>query len=506
MLTARQTDDTMLGTLSLPISTTYNALPALSWIQTVFPIGSSIAQPLSGHLTDIYGRRAGFLLSAAFFASGTLICGLAPSLWLFLLGRLLEGMGGGAMVSICSFVETDMVPLSKRGLIEGLGNVGYGIMLALGGVYGGGIDGAIGWKWAFLIQPPLIVLDAVLIYFVIKIPQVKSSTSGLHRIDWAGICTLVVAIVLFQLAMNAGGNLAPWDGPLPVTSFVVAATSFCVFVYWDSFRALNPVLPLRSMFQRTVAASQLSFFLASAANAGILFYVPIHLQILGLSTGQSGLRFIPMAAAVALSSFVTGYVVKVTCRYYWPNFVVQICAVLGTALLCTMTRQTPAWCIFVYLAITGAGTGGAFVTRLMGVLSSADEEKQAVIQAASWTIESAGLTFGITVASAIFQKISIRDLDHLLANKPQLLIELTTSYSNLSHLQGPEKVAIMEVYLKATRAVFILAAAEMALAALISLAMKNNELKDDEDSPDNGDSSENGLPEASGVVSRADKK
>ena len=110
----------MLATISGPISASYNSFSKLSRIQTTFPIGASVSQPLSGHLTDIYGRRKGLIVCYGLFAVGTLLCRLAPNLAVFLLGRIIEGLGGGAIVSITAFVETDLVPMRKRALIEGM--------------------------------------------------------------------------------------------------------------------------------------------------------------------------------------------------------------------------------------------------------------------------------------------------------------------------------------------------------------------------------------------------
>lgn len=474
----------MLGTISGPISSTFNSLSKLSWIQTTFPIGASVSQPLSGHLTDIYGRRKGLMLCYALFAVGTLICGLATSLGVFLLGRILEGMGGGAIVSITAFVETDMVPLKKRALIEGLGNICYGVVFALGGVYGGEINEAIGWKWAFLIQPPIIVLNGIMVFFVVKIPQVKTGTSLLRHIDYFGGFTVVLALVLFQLALNSGGTSVGWASPMVIVCFIIAALSLTIFVFWDFKKASNPVLPLRAMLHRTVVSSQTSFFFASAANVSIIFYVPIYLQVLGYSTGASGLRFIPMAAGIAASSFITGIIVQKTARYFYINIPVQICYVLGVVALCTMTKDTPPYAIFLYVTLIGIGSGGAVVTRLMGVLTSVSEPQQVVIQAASWTVESTGLALGITLASTIFEKISISNLRVLLAGNPALLANLSANFEALKGLQGAERQAVVDVYIKATRAVFFLALGEIALAALASFLMANNEVVDEPEERD----------------------
>lgn len=469
----------MLATISGPISTSYSSFSKLSWIQTTFPIGASISQPLSGHLTDIFGRRKGLVLCYVLFATGTLLCGLAPNLGVFLLGRIVEGLGGGAIVSITAFVESDLFPLRKRALIEGLGNIAYGVTFALGGIYGGAINEAIGWRWTFLIQPPIIAINAVLVFFVVSIPPKASKNSLLRRIDYFGSGTLVLAIVLFQLGLNSGGTTVGWDSPLVIITLTIAGISFGLFIFWDFSKASNPVIPIRALLQRTVASAQMNFFFTSAANISILFYMPIYLQVLGHSTGESGLRFIPMAIALCLSSFTTGFLVKMTGRYYYINIPVQISSIVGAALLCKMTQQTPSWFPFMSLAFLGVGLGGASVTRLMGILSSVDEEQQAVIQAASWTIESMGLAFGITIASTIFQKTTVSNLHAVLGTKPDLLRVLTANFEALKDLRGVEKQAIIEVYLKASRNVFYLALAEIVFAAVVSCLMENNRLADE---------------------------
>lgn len=469
----------MLATISASISSSFGSFSELSWIAATFLISSTVSIPLSGHLTDIYGRRKGLILCYGLFAIGTLACGLSEHrLWLFLTGRVISGLGGGALGSITSFIEADLVPLRKRALIEGLGNIAYGVTLAVGGVYGGAINEKIGWKYVFLIQVPVIVIDAILVILVLKVGLEKSSSSIPRSIDWVGGGFLVLAIVFFQIGLNVGST-GRWNTSLAIISLAIAGIGFVAFVFWDFARASNPVLPIRIMLQRTIASSQLSFFLASAATFCILYYVPIYLEVLGCTTGQSGLRFMPYAAAFAAGSFAAGFLVKITGRYYVINLFAQAASVLGTILLCTMSPNTHTWAPFVYLMVLGLGLGGAYVTRLMGVLSSADDETQAVLQAASWTVEAAGGSIGIAAGSAVFQKLSSSRLDVILAGQPEVLVQLQGSFGALHNLDQSQREAVVKVYLKAVQGVLFLALGSMILAAVTSLFMKNNSISDE---------------------------
>ncbi|KAH8658517.1 multidrug resistance protein fnx1 [Xylariales sp. PMI_506] len=471
--------DTMLATISASVASSFGSFLQLSWITATFFIASTVSVPLSGHLTDIYGRRKGLVLCYTLFAIGTLACGLSEHrLWLFLTGRVIQGLGGGALCSITSFIESDIVPLQKRALIEGLGNIAYGATLALGGVYGGAINDSIGWKWGFLIQVPVIVLDAIWVITVVKVGREQPSSTMQASIDWLGCGLIVLTIVFFQLGLTIGST-GVWNTPFVIATLAVSSIGFTALIYWELARASNPVIPLRIMRQRTIASSQLSFFFASAASLAIMFYVPIYLEVLGSTTGQSGLRFIPYAVAFATGSFAAGFLVNHMGRYYAINIFVQSASVLGGILLCTISRDTPTWALFIYLFVLGLGLGGGYVTRLMGVLSSVNDDTQAIVQAASWTVESTGGSVGLAAGSAVFQKLSSSRLQVILREEPDVLSQLQGSFDILLVLDQSQREAVVDVYIKAVQGVLFLASGCLILAAIISLFMKNNKISDE---------------------------
>lgn len=112
-------DATIVATLSGPITASFNSGTLFSWIASGYLIANAAFQPLSGKMTDIYGRRAGLAFATVFFAAGTLICGLATKGWVMILGRVVAGTGGGCLNTISTFVGSDLVPLRKRGLWQG---------------------------------------------------------------------------------------------------------------------------------------------------------------------------------------------------------------------------------------------------------------------------------------------------------------------------------------------------------------------------------------------------
>lgn len=145
-------DSTIVATLSAPISASFNSLSLLSWLASAYFIANAAIQPLSGRLTDILSRRTGLIFSNVFFAAGNLICGLATSEGVMIFGRVIAGMGGGGLNAISTFVGSDLIPLRRRGVWQGFGNICFGVGAGLGGVFGGWINDTWGWRKAFLIQ------------------------------------------------------------------------------------------------------------------------------------------------------------------------------------------------------------------------------------------------------------------------------------------------------------------------------------------------------------------
>ena len=119
-------DASIIATLSGPISSEFESLSLMSWLATAYLIANASCQPLSGRLTDIFGRGPGLVFSNVMFGLGNLICGLAQDEYTMIFGRVVAGVGGGGLMSISTFLGSDLVPLRKRGIFQGIGNIAYG--------------------------------------------------------------------------------------------------------------------------------------------------------------------------------------------------------------------------------------------------------------------------------------------------------------------------------------------------------------------------------------------
>lgn len=144
-------DITIVATLSASISASFNSFSMVPWIASAYLIATSAIQPISGRLTDIFSRKTGMISSAILLALGNLICGLARSPSVMIFGRAVAGIGGGGIGAITTIFGSDIIPLRRRGLWQGVGNIIYGTGAALGAIVGGWLNDTWNWRAAFLL-------------------------------------------------------------------------------------------------------------------------------------------------------------------------------------------------------------------------------------------------------------------------------------------------------------------------------------------------------------------
>jgi len=472
-------DSTIVATLSAPISDSFSSLKTLSWLGTSFLVATAATQPISGRLTDIFGRRAGLLVCNILFGIGTLLCGIAQHEWVFILGRAVAGAGGGAMVAISTFVGSDLVPLRKRGVVQGINNIAMGAGAGLGGLLGGWLDHIIGWKSAFLVQLPFLVLGTILVSIFVQVPVKSTETHAWRRVDFVGSTTLTFGLVLLLLAVNTGGNILPWSHALVITTLVAGTILLGVFMWYELRIATEPVIPLRLMTDRTIASACATYLLTYMASFGIMYYIPIYLQLLGLSPMSTGLRFVPHSAGTALGALTTGITVRYTGKYVQLNILGHVLLVAASVMLLFLGWQTPQGYVMVALGIYGLGFGIMLVTTLLALISSAKSAQQAAITSASFAFRSVGSSLGLTVSSAVFQNalrdLLRRNLEHY-HNVDELVERIRMSFDEISRLDPTLISPVKTAYMHAIQRVFVLTAVLSGLGALTACLQRQNVL------------------------------
>lgn len=452
-------DSTIIATLSAAISSEFKSLSLLSWLATAYLIANAACQPISGRLTDIFGRGPGLVFSNVFFAVGNLICGLAQNDATMITGRVIAGIGGGGLMSISTFLCSDLVPLRERGVVQGFGNICFGTGAMLGGVFGGFVNDnfAGGWRLAFLVQVPVIVVSGSLVFFLVKVPPKASNKSYLSRIDFVGALLTMSFLVVLLLGLNAGGNLVPWTDPLVLTTLPLALVLLLGFILWES-RAAQPIIPVRNLTHRTVFTACATNLVCTMANTILVFYVPIYLQVLGYSPTQSGFRIFFASLGVSFSSIGCGLIMKKTGRYVTLGVFVLALFVGGTIMFSTLDANSPSWIPFPAFVLTGAGYGGMLTVTLLACIAAVDHSQQAVITSATYAFRSVGATLGVTVASAVYQNILKARLWERFGSLPGAAAEIKRirdDLDELHHLPDGWEQGVTSSFMEAFRGVWL---------------------------------------------------
>lgn len=419
------------------------------------------------------------LFSNAIFAAGNIICGLAQAQWTIILGRVIAGIGGGGLTVIATFVTSDLIPLRKRGVWQGIGNICFGVGSGLGGVFGGWINDTLGWRWAFLIQVPFVVVSAILVALTVKVPVKDTQKDKLKRVDFLGAITLVITLVLLLLGLNTGGNQLPWAHPLVLTTLPLSAVALGIFVYIEANVASEPVIPVRLLLDRTVLSACLTNWFTTMNVFGLLFYVPIFFQVQGMSTTAAGARLIPQSIGISIGSLGTGTLMRLSGRYKMYSHVIMLLLVAASALICTLRLSTPSALPFLYFLLSGTAYGGILTITLVALISAVDHDHHAVITSASYAFRSTGSSIGITIASSVFQNVIKTGLWSRFGdreNAREVIGRLRDSLGEIQKAPADWIPGVVDAYMDSLRATFITLLALAILAALVSIGMGEHRL------------------------------
>lgn len=376
-------DSTVIATLSAPIASEFSSLSLLSWLATAYLISNAATQPIAGRLTDIFGRRLGLALSNLLFAIGNLICGLAANHYTIIVGRIIAGVGGGGMISIATFLTSDLTPLRKRGIMQGIANLWYGAGAMLGAFVGGLFHDRtdIGWRLAFLIQVPPSLLLIPIIWTLVKVPPKQSDKSYVARIDFLGALLTCSFLILLLLGLNTGGNTVPWIHPLPLTTIPLSIVCFASFIWWEG-KVKQPIIPVKLLRDRTVLSACAASLFISMLLMATTFYVPLYLQVLGDSTTVAGLKFLPSPLGGSIGALGTGYAMAWTGKYRPFGIIGALILIVGTVLFTLQDENSPGYLPSVALFFVGWGFSTVLTIATVSCLAAVDHSQQALVTSA----------------------------------------------------------------------------------------------------------------------------
>jgi EmrB/QacA subfamily drug resistance transporter len=284
----------------------------LSWVVTAYLISTTVVTPLFGKLSDIYGRRRMMLSSIGVFILGSVACALAPSMELLIVGRALQGVGGGGILPLAQTVIADLLSPRERPLIQSYTSAMFLAASILGPVLGGFLTDYVHWSLIFWINLPMGLVALILTDRSLRrLPR----NDRPHRLDLAGAGLMVAAALALLLALAWGGVRYPWTSPTILGLFAASAALWVAFG-WRLLRAAEPFIPLTMLAEPVVLGIAAAGFFSIGTIVALSIFIPIYVElVLQHSPSASGLVLIAFMVGATIGSMVAGRLMPKLERY-----------------------------------------------------------------------------------------------------------------------------------------------------------------------------------------------
>ncbi|KAI9728084.1 MAG: hypothetical protein M1834_007800 [Cirrosporium novae-zelandiae] len=335
------------------------------WAGTSFLLCSAVFQPVITSFSNAFGRKAIILLVLSLFTIGSVIAAVANHVSILLLGRSIQGVGGGGIIAMTYVLLCDLFSLRDRGKGIGLNGLVWMIGTITGPVLGGGFA---------------------------------------QHASWVNFNSL-------------GGIIYPWNNWGTIVPLVIGSGGLVIWVLYELRMAKSPLIPLKIFGDRTAGPSFFGTFIHGAVQFGLLYFLPLYYQaVKSFSPTFSGLALFPQCILSGPTTAVAGIVMARTGRYRTVVWAGWITLVLGVGILHLLSTSTttPQW-IFINI-VSGIGLGLLFSSIPMATQAAASDAEMTVVAGLNPFVRTLGQSFGIAIGNAAFQN----EMRKQLAKFPEL--------------------------------------------------------------------------------------
>jgi DHA2 family multidrug resistance protein len=302
--------DTSVANVALPhIAGNLSAsVDESTWVLTAYLVANAIVLPLSGWFSTLFGRKRFYMACVAIFTVSSLLCGIAPSLGLLIVFRVLQGLGGGALQPISQAILVESFPREKQGVAMAFYGMGVVVAPVIGPTLGGWITDNYTWRWIFLINIPVGILSLALTAAMIFDPAhfVRKTFANGLKLDYIGIGLLSLGLASLEILLDEGQRNDWFGSSMIVTAAILAAVALVAVVIWE-LNQEQPVVDFRILANRNFALAAVIMYAVGFTLYGSTAILPIFLQtILGYTALLSGLVLSPGGIAMMIGMLLVG--------------------------------------------------------------------------------------------------------------------------------------------------------------------------------------------------------
>ena len=403
-------DQTIVGTSMRTIADDLKGLDAQAWVTTAYLITSTIATPIYGKLSDIFGRRPLFIIAIVIFLLGSVAAGFATSMYQLAGFRALQGLGAGGLMALPLAIMGDILAPRERAKYQGYFLAVFGISSVAGPLIGGllsGTDfilGVTGWRWVFLINIPIGIAALAIVVRFLHIPHTRHSV----RIDWWGAATVVLALVPLLLVAEQGREWG-WGSPGALACYIIGGLGIVAFIISEKLMGDDALIPLKLFKNATFRMATILGVLVGFGMFGAMMTIPLYLQLVnGATPTESGFLMLPMILGLMIASIASGQIIARTGVYKWFPRIGTALMALGFFWFTFATADKPVWYMMIGMFFVGLGLGQLMQTLTIASQNSVGPRDIGVATSSSTFFRQIGGTLGVAILfSVLYTRIPL---------------------------------------------------------------------------------------------------
>ncbi len=399
-------DQTIVATALPAIAAATGEVERASWIVVSYLIAATVAAPIYGRLGDSFGRRKVMFSALSLFIVASVLCAMAPTVELLSLARVLQGLGGGGLMTLSQALVGETIPPRERARYQGYLAAVAVCANTFGPVAGGFLTEHFGWQAIFLVNVP-IGLGAMALT-----RRLPNSTA--ERLPWRAdpgglfFFTLFVATILLALERVQHADVASL--PLGGVLFVIGIVALVLLVRQEN-RAASPLIPLALLRQPAIWRSDALAACHGAALVSLITFLPVYLEVVrGFTPSTTGLLLVPLTIGIGTGSLVTGRLVNTTgLTTVFPTVGLTLCTG-NFIVLAFFASGLGTTGLAVLLLLTGLFMGTVMGVVQVSVQSAAGQMRLGEAAASVQFSRSIGAAFGTAlVATLLFAVLAIKN-------------------------------------------------------------------------------------------------
>ncbi len=439
-------DQTIVGTSMRTIADDLKGLDAQAWVTTAYLITSTIATPIYGKLSDIFGRRPLFIIAIIIFLVGSIAAGFSTSMYELAGFRALQGLGAGGLMALPLAIMGDILAPRERAKYQGYFLAVFGISSVIGPLIGGLLSGTdwilwvTGWRWVFLINIPIGAAALAIVLRFLHIPHTKHSV----RIDWWGAATVIVALVPLLLVAEQGRTWG-WDSAGSIACYVIGALGVVAFIVSEKLMGDDALIPLKLFKNATFRMATILGVLVGFGMFGAMLTIPLYLQLVnGATPTESGFLMLPMILGLMISSIVSGQIIARTGVYKWFPRVGTALMAVGFFWFTFATADKPVIFMMVGMLLVGLGLGQLMQTLTIASQNSVGPRDIGVATSSSTFFRQIGGTLGVAILFSVLYTRIPTTIAAAFKDKANLA-NLQAAASDPDVLKDPANTGILEL-------------------------------------------------------------